>query len=49
VSPTTIENRHVDAVSVVAFAYDIYTNPSKNNGGLHATLTKDESYCQTFG
>ena len=30
----------VDAVSVVAFAYDSYTNPSKNNGVLRATLTK---------
>jgi hypothetical protein len=29
----------VDAVSVVAFAYDIYTNPSKNNGVLRATLS----------
>jgi hypothetical protein len=29
----------VDAVSVVAFAYDSYTNPSKNNGVLRATLT----------
>jgi hypothetical protein len=29
----------IDAVRVVAFAYDTYTNPSKNNGVLHATLT----------
>jgi hypothetical protein len=29
----------VDAVSVVAFAYDTYTTPSKNNGVLRATLT----------
>jgi len=33
----------VDAVSVVAFAYDSYTNPSKNNGVLRATLTEPES------
>ena len=30
----------VDAVSVVAFAYDSYTNPSKNNGVLGAKLTE---------
>ena len=29
----------IDAVRVVAFAYDTYTNPSKNNGVLRATLT----------
>ena len=29
----------VDAVSGVAFTYDTYTNPSKNNGVLGATLT----------
>jgi hypothetical protein len=29
----------VDAVTVVAFAYDTYTTPSKNNGVLRATLT----------
>ena len=28
----------VDAVSGVAFAYDTYTNPSKNNGGLAQLL-----------
>jgi hypothetical protein len=33
------EKGGVDAVSVVAFAYDTYTNPSKNNGVLRATLT----------
>ena len=31
----------VDAVSVVVFAYDIYSNPTKNNGVLRATLTVD--------
>jgi hypothetical protein len=25
----------------VAFAYDTYSNPSKNNGVLRATLTND--------
>ena len=30
----------VDAASVVAFLYDIYSNPTKNNGVLGATLTK---------
>jgi hypothetical protein len=29
----------IDAVRVVACAYDTYTNPSKNNGVLLATLT----------
>jgi hypothetical protein len=33
------EKGGVDAVRVVAFAYDTYTNPSKNNGVLGATLT----------
>ena len=33
-----------DAVGVVAFAYDIYTIPRKNNGVLGATLTLDEFY-----
>ena len=33
------EKGGVDAVRVVAFAYDTYTNPSKNNGVLRATLT----------
>ena len=33
------EKGGVDAVGVVAFGYDIYTNPSKNNGVLRATLT----------
>ena len=33
------EKGGVDAVGVVAFAYDIYTTPSKNNGVLGATLT----------
>jgi hypothetical protein len=33
------EKDGVDAVSAVAFAYDTYTNPSKNNGVLRATLT----------
>ena len=33
------EKGGVDAVSVVAFAYDTYTNPSKNNGVLRATIT----------
>ena len=30
-----------DAVSVVAFTYDIYTSPSKNNGALRPTLTNN--------
>jgi len=33
------EKCSVGAVSVVAFAYDTYTTPSKNNGVLRATLT----------
>jgi hypothetical protein len=33
------EKGGVDAVRIVAFAYDSYTNPSKNNGVLRATLT----------
>jgi hypothetical protein len=33
------EKGGVDAVSVVAFAYDTYTTISKNNGVLGATLT----------
>jgi hypothetical protein len=33
------EKGGVDAVSAVAFSYDIYINPSKNNGVLTATLT----------
>jgi hypothetical protein len=37
---TLAEKGGVDAVRVVAFAYDTYTNPSKNNGVLRATLTK---------
>jgi hypothetical protein len=36
------EKGGVDAVRVVAFAYDSYTNPSKNNGVLRATLTTKE-------
>jgi len=36
---TLAEKGGVDAVGVVAFAYDIYTAPSKNNGVLGATLT----------
>jgi hypothetical protein len=39
------ENCGVDAVSVVAFAYDTYTTPSKNNGVLRATLTKMLKLC----
>jgi hypothetical protein len=38
----------VDAVSVVAFAYDFYTNPSKNNGVLRATLTLMETIAGLF-
>jgi hypothetical protein len=34
------EKGGVDAVMVVAFAYETYTNPSKKNGVLRATLTK---------
>ncbi|MCX6962840.1 MAG: hypothetical protein NTZ08_10395, partial [Verrucomicrobia bacterium] len=33
------EKGGVDAVMGVAFAYDTYTTPSKNNGVLGATLT----------
>jgi hypothetical protein len=33
------EKGGVDAASVVVFAYDTYTKPSKNNGVLGATLT----------
>jgi len=33
------EKGGVDAVRVAAFAYDTYTNHSKNNGVLRATLT----------
>ena len=36
---TLAEKGGVDAVRVVAFAYDTYTNPTKNNGVLRATLT----------
>ena len=36
---TLAEKGGVDAVRLVAFAYDIYTNPSKNNGVLRSTLT----------
>ncbi len=36
-----VEKGTVDAVSGVAFTYDIYTNPSKNNGLLGTTLTKE--------
>jgi hypothetical protein len=32
------EKGGIDAVRAVAFAYDIYTNPSKNNGVLRPTL-----------
>jgi hypothetical protein len=35
------EKGGVDAVGVVAFAYDIYTIPRKNNGVLGATLTNN--------
>jgi hypothetical protein len=35
------EKGGVDAARAVAFAYDIYTNPSKNNGVLGTTLTKE--------
>ena len=38
---TLAEKGGVDAVRIVAFAYDTYTNPSKNNGVLCATLTLD--------
>jgi hypothetical protein len=34
------EKGGVDAVRVVAFAYDTYSKPSKNKGVLRATLTK---------
>jgi hypothetical protein len=33
------EKGGVDTVRGVAFAYDSYTNPSKKNGVLRATLT----------
>ena len=39
---TLAEKGGVDAVRVVAFAYDIYTTPSKNNGVLGATLTANQ-------
>ena len=45
------EKGGVDAARVVAFAYDTYTNPSKNNGVLCATQTKQADYwmLQEFG
>ena len=36
---TKRKNASVDAVRVVALAYDIYSNPAKNNGVLRVTLT----------
>ena len=36
---TLAEKGGVDAVGVVAFAYETYTIPTKNNGVLGATLT----------
>jgi len=45
---TLAEKGGVDAVGVVAFAYDIYTAPSKNNGVLGATLTIEYQRGQEF-
>ena len=46
---TLAEKGGVDAVRLVAFAYDIYTNPSKNNGVLRATLTQKMQIKTTLG
>ena len=36
---TILKSGGVDAVSVVAFAYDTYTNPSNDNEVLGGTVT----------
>jgi len=38
------EKGGVDAMSVVAFAYDTYTNSSSDSGELRARITKTQSY-----